>query len=30
MAREDGVKKIKWSFKDEGTEREFMWEVRFP
>lgn len=29
LAREDGVKRIKWSFQDEGSEREYMWEVGY-
>jgi hypothetical protein len=27
LSREDGVRRIKWSFQDEGTEREYAWEV---
>jgi hypothetical protein len=27
VSREDGVKRIKWSFKEEGSEREYLWEV---
>ncbi len=27
MNREDGIRQIKWSFKEEGTEREYMWEI---
>jgi hypothetical protein len=27
VSREDGVRRIKWSFKEEGSEREYYWEV---